>query len=364
MPRNASKTSALIWSDSTELVALVFQLVPQQNATLIPQYTTGLHAWFLKQVRQIDPALSQYLHDGQSEKPFTISGLSGQIITAGQKLLLSNTQSYQWRISALSSPVVEWMAAWVKNLPSILKLRAVTFEIQSVKIAEFPTTYEQLLQSESQSTLPLSFLSPTSFRRKGHHFPLPVPNNVFQSYLRRWNDFSHRPYEPDAFLEWIDANTIILRHHLESKKVAVGKKGSVTGFTGAIEYGLTANATDMEYRQLFFALGRLANYCGTGHKTTFGLGQTRLGWSKQTEMESLPLQTMLAQRIEQISDRLMQHQKRTGGTRAIQVCQKRATILARQERGESLSAIAQDLEMPYETVKTYAKLARKFLDIC
>ena len=29
--------------------------------------------------------------------------------------------------------------------------------------------------------------------------------------------------------------------------------------------------------------------------------------------------------------------------------------------GDSLQAIAQDLEMPYETVKTYAKLARREL---
>jgi CRISPR-associated endoribonuclease Cas6 len=54
----------------------------------------------------------------------------------------------------------------------------------------------------------------------------------------------------------------------------------------------------------------------------------------------------------------MQSQKRTGGDRAFNVCQTQATILARQEGGESLKAIAFDLEMPYETVKTYAKRAR------
>ncbi len=37
------------------------------------------------------------------------------------------------------------------------------------------------------------------------------------------------------------------------------------------------------------------------------------------------------------------------------------TILARRELGESLMAIATDMEMRYETVKTYAKLAREAL---
>jgi CRISPR-associated endoribonuclease Cas6 len=58
---------------------------------------------------------------------------------------------------------------------------------------------------------------------------------------------------------------------------------------------------------------------------------------------------------------LMAKQKRTGGERAISVCQTRATILARREMGESLQDIVTDLEMPYETVKTYVKLAQKAL---
>jgi CRISPR-associated endoribonuclease Cas6 len=36
-------------------------------------------------------------------------------------------------------------------------------------------------------------------------------------------------------------------------------------------------------------------------------------------------------------------------------------LLARREKGESLQAIALDLELPYETAKSYLKLARKAL---
>lgn len=66
----------------------------------------------------------------------------------------------------------------------------------------------------------------------------------------------------------------------------------------------------------------------------------------------------------------MAKQKRTGGdcpkgsgkgNRAISVCQTRATLLGRREMGESLQDIATDSQMPYETVKTYIKLARKAL---
>lgn len=361
-PRKSTASPSLSLPSSTELVALEFELISQTNATLFPQYTTGLHAWFLDQVRQIDPNLSQYLHDGQSEKPFTISGLEGQIETAGKKLQLFANSTYRWRVNGLSKSVVEWMKKWSNNFPDQIILRDVTFVIKSVSFALPPTTYQQLLQPSNSKTLLLTFTSPTSFRRKGHHFPLPLPMNVFHSYLRRWNDFSQMSYNQDSFLTWIDENVIILRHQLMSMKVAAGKKGSVTGFTGTIEYGLTNIVQDnLEFMQLFFALGEFAPYCGTGHKTTFGLGQTQKGWLSTNSIETSLVENLLGQRIEQLTEQLMKTQKRTGGNRAIEVCETRATILARHEFGESLKDIAEDLEIPYETVKTYAKLARKAL---
>lgn len=53
--------------------------------------------------------------------------------------------------------------------------------------------------------------------------------------------------------------------------------------------------------------------------------------------------------------------KRTGGDRADKIAATWATILARREIGESLQVIAQDLEMPDTTAKTYVKLARRAL---
>ncbi|MBD2777288.1 CRISPR-associated endoribonuclease Cas6 [Iningainema tapete] len=365
MPRKTQhkQQTSLNWSDNTELVGLVFELSPQENAYVYPQYTIGLHAWFLDQVRSHNSELSAYLHNGESEKPFTISSLEGALSSTGKQLQLQSDQTYLWYVTVLSQRVVQWLASWVQQLPDVLELRNAPLKIKSCQIALPPTTYLDLFHhSPKSSTLTLSFLTPTSFRRKGHHLPLPIPVNVFHSYLRRWNDFSGKEYNFEEFLEWVDEGVIIHRHQLESLKVAAGKKGSVTGFTGAIEYGLSQAAQEnVEFTQLFYSLGELAPYCGTGHKTTFGLGQTRLGWIGKTEPVANSVENVLAQRISELTSLLMSEQKRTGGSRAQSVCETRATILARREMGESLLAIAQDLEMPYETVKTYAKLARRAL---
>jgi CRISPR-associated endoribonuclease Cas6 len=340
-------------------VGLVFEVVPKKTATLFPQYTTTLHAWFLDQVRSLNPELSAELHDAES-KPFTITGFEGEMETTGGQLQLVAGQTYHWSVTAFSSTVVQWMGRWLQQLPSTIALRYAPLEIQSVAFALPPTTYAQIYQTELGKSLALSFLTPTSFRRKGHHLPLPWPVNVFQSYVRRWNDFSGMPFDDEAFLEWVDESVLINRHQLESVKVAAGKQGKVTGFLGAIEFSLTRDAHKQpHFERLFFALGQLAPYSSTGHKTTFGLGQTRLGWYLEpSSIETLLRQAVLAKRIEELTVLLMQSQKRTGGDRAFKVCQTQATILARQEEGDSLKAIASDLEMPYETVKTYAKRAR------
>lgn len=355
--------TALGFTPRTELVGLCLQLQAEYNAEILPQYTTGLHAWFLAQVRQTNPELSQDLHDEQSEKAFTLSRLEGVSLDTGTKIRISAHQVYQWTITALNLSVAQWLRQWLNNPPSSLQLYDVKFNILSITIIHPATTYQELLQTPVGKTLALSFLSPTSFRRKKHHFPLPLPFNVFQSYLRRWNDFADYVIETESFLEWVDENVIIVRHQIHTVKVTAGKRGSVTGFLGAVEYGLTTQGQkNAEFVQFLFALAKLAPYSGTGHKTPFGLGQTRNGWLLNEDIFKVSSpEILLAQRIEKLTEILMSQQKRTGGERALNISQTRATILARQEFGESLKDIAQDLEIPYETVKTYAKLTRKLL---
>ncbi|MBF2073378.1 MAG: CRISPR-associated endoribonuclease Cas6 [Synechococcales cyanobacterium C42_A2020_086] len=364
--RQPKQTQSSIFPADTQLVGLTLQLQPQQESTLYPQYTIGLHAWLLDQVRQRNPDLSAYLHDGESEKPFTISGLQGIDIAPGGSPKLSAGKRYGWTITALSQPVVVWLMDWLQHPPATVELRGAPLQIVDWGLtppSHPATTYQKLFDEPipDNPAIAFSFLSPTSFRRHKHHFPLPVPTNLFHSYLRRWNDFSGIEYDQEDFLDWIDESVLITRHHLQSVKTVAGKRGSVTGFTGAIELGLSKTALeDAEYVRLFMALGRYAPYCGTGHKTPFGLGQTRLGWSAAPVTPPQPTrQDLLAQRIADLTEQFLAQRKRTGGERAIAIAETWATILARRELGESLQDIAEDLGLRYETTKTYAKLARK-----
>ena len=70
-------SSKIAWLAETEIVSIALDLEVTEPVFLPANYNYYLHAWFLNQVRVDDPELSAYLHDGQSEKPFTISHLEG-----------------------------------------------------------------------------------------------------------------------------------------------------------------------------------------------------------------------------------------------------------------------------------------------
>ena len=357
-----SRSSKLTWPKNTELVSVEFLLRAEQDSELYPQYTIGLHAWFLQQIQTFDPRLSAALHDGAAEKPFAITGLDGQFVAHSRSLQLQQGQTYRWQVKAFSKETVAGLATWLKQPPTELVLKTTPLRVQAIQIALPATTY-QALEAEpiAGNSLSLTFTSPTSFRRKGHHLPLPWPRNVFHSYLRRWNLFSGAAVPQEEFLDWLDEYVIIERYQMQSVKVAAGKRGSVTGCTGAIAYALDQKAQDNpDFYRLFFALGRLAPYCSTGHKTTFGLGQTLAGWHLKAAAVSVPTaQTVLAERIEELTAVFKAQRKRTGGDRAQEIAENWATILARRELGDSLTEIAADMDMPYETAKTYSKLARR-----
>lgn len=358
-----------LWAKGAELVSLEFKVYPLFNCALYPRYTIGLHAWFLQQIQAIDAELSAYMHDGGSEKPFTISGLSGQFASHRQSLQLQTDNTYRWRINGLCKSVTQGIAAWLRELPDEIDLKDAPLAIDSVQLVQPVTTYAKLLTAAAADTgnVSFSFVSPTSFRRKGHHLPLPWPTNVFQSYLRRWNHFARKKVDQVAFLDWVDQHVIVHRHNIESLKVVAGKQGSVTGFTGAVTYQLDHQASEAsddlaDFRKLFYALARYSSFCGTGHKTTFGLGETQLGWQESAAVPAVPTrQQLLAERIEELTALFLSMKKRQGGDRAQNTAQKWATILARREQGDGLKAIAQDMGLAYETTKTYSKLARKAL---
>lgn len=384
--------TALKIPPDTDLVDIALTLKPDRDLRLQPQYPTQLHGWFLHQIRRIDPELSQQLHDGQTEKAFTISQLQGSIVTQGAEQLLSAQNTYQWQITALSRPLCDCLRQWlaptsarIERLPSRLELSSGNYQILDARFCYPPTTYTEIWQRSAVVTtrLELTFTTATSFRKRGNHMPLPIPENLFHSYLRRWNYFASQQFAQEPFLEWVNEHIVILRHDIRSSKVRAGKSGSVTGFIGSLQLGFTTKAKQHPaYVQLARALITCAPYFNTGHKVTFGLGQTQLGWdvasvdsarrrivappdrsistveASKTAIVTARAELIRARELE-LAPLFLSQKKRQGGDRAVKTANLWAQIIARKEMGDSLRSIAGDLKMPYDTVKKYAQIASK-----
>jgi len=357
------------WGKDIELAGIELVLQANANALIRPNYTTNLHAWFLDCIRQDDPELSAILHDEQAEKSFTISNLQGKLIPRAEGFELVSGTKYLWQITGFDHKFCTWLGQWFQNLPHYVNLRVTSFTILGGSIYLKPTTY-QALWSESigfQSNFNLTFTSPTSFRHKKHHLPLPIPENIFHSYLRRWDNFANigtQNIDTEEFLAWVDEIIFINSHSITCTKVASGKQGFVTGFIGRVEFGIDRKANQKpNFEQLLYVLIQFAPYCGTGHKTTFGLGQTKLGAIANIDLVTAsPIQQeLIAQRVEQLIEQFIKLKKQQNTERAKKTALLWAMLLARREMGESLQAIALDLEIPYTTAKTYVKLARKAL---
>ena len=340
------------WPPGSELVSLVLDLEWPDPRNLPTQGAIELHKWFVAEISAVTPQLGEWLHSATGEKPFACFI---QHHPAAQVVCLT--------VSALAQPMADALALWLLRLPERFEVLGKPVVLRKVRLAQPATTYTELLVRHYPRTgLIFTFCTPTVLRRRGMPLPLPWPSSVWGSWLRRWNEFSGMPIDPEAFSQWVEGAIFLLRHRLESCRAGGAKGAALTGFIGSVEFALTREGrTNEKFLQYCHALAALAPYCGTGQRTNDGLGLTISGWRDGSAVVAPPPHAQLTERISQLAERFLAQRKRTGGERARQVAETWAVILARREQGESLQTIASDIGVPYETVKTYAKLARRAL---
>jgi CRISPR-associated endoribonuclease Cas6 len=154
--------------------------------------------------------------------------------------------------------------------------------------SSFPDMAQDGANCKSAHDVRMEFVSPTAFRNNGLDICVPVSGQVFRSLWARWNAFCPEPMQIQE--EWPDfAAGCILVNELTAVNTthwvfAEGNRGSATGFTGIVgfylpEKGNLADRWRPYYDGAVTVMQSLANfafYCGVGHHTTIGMGQSRL----------------------------------------------------------------------------------------
>lgn len=225
----------------------------------------ALYANLMRWLSIADPALASAVHERPARKPFTISGM------------YRKRDAWWWRVTVLHDAVLEplWTGA-LRGGP--LDLNGTTYPIRWLDTRIVQAGYERLLgHARLSAEINLAFVSPTTFRAGSLDLPLPEPRAVFQSWLSRWNDFAPPACcLPAALLEVVHERVVIERiRHLHTERHDLTLSSPV-GFVGQVTYTIAEPGTiAREELRYLNALADYAVFCGTGRKTTLGMGQTR-----------------------------------------------------------------------------------------
>ncbi|MER6274451.1 CRISPR system precrRNA processing endoribonuclease RAMP protein Cas6 [Streptomyces sp900105755] len=139
--------------------------------------------------------------------------------------------------------------------------------------------YEALLKAPAERHAEITFLSPTLFTRSGRWIPLPDPELIYRSLLRRWTQYAPAPFDDPVVKELFDA-LVLTAHDTASEPVTL-PRGNRTGFTGRACLALLSG-TSQEATAAFSALTRFAPVAGVGAQTTHGLGYVRTTLTRST----------------------------------------------------------------------------------
>ena len=262
-----------------ELYSISMTLKTRAESVMPVAHGHHAHAFFLNLIKASDPSMAKEFHDSEGAKPFTLSPLQGKFTNTRNQLTLMPRARYCMGLTFLRGDAfahfldgsLKWGNKTVKLGPAKFRIDGIDTINKSTPAMSFQS-YQDILNSASANPqIELEFLSPTTFRSGGHNVMFPEPELVFGSYLNKWQAFS--PIKINSSLSaWFD-KVLVARYRLQTHILDFGSYKEV-GFTGKCRFELGKDFPE-EITRMVNALADFALYCGTGAKTTMGMGQTR-----------------------------------------------------------------------------------------
>ena len=129
------------------------------------------------------------------------------------------------------------------------------------------------------------FYSPTAFRiltpRGQDRRDEPTIDLVrcYQSWVNKWNTFAPIQIDTEKLLEFVECHVGLTAIDSRNRVLDFGRH-KIAGFVGNCAYWFfieeqSAGADNLEMLRWVNLLTDFAFHCGTGYKTTMGMGQTR-----------------------------------------------------------------------------------------
>lgn len=250
------------------------------------------HALFLDLVARADSTLASALHQPRGDKPFTVSSPMPALAGGSQRarnfrrgaLSLRTGEKFEWRLTTFEARLSEALLHQVlPHLPREVRVGAARFEVGApiTDRAKHPwagtsdafALWQQWFHGNPrvEKQFGLEFASPTAYRHIHRNMLVPLPEGIFTGYLAAWNAHGAPSLELDL-LDQIAQKVAIRDYALETTSVDFGEFRQA-GWHGKCRYTILSD--DFALCRAIQLLADFAFYCGTGYKTTQGMGQTR-----------------------------------------------------------------------------------------
>ena len=270
-------------------ISAVIYLSPSEDATLRLTMGHHAHAAFLFLLRTINPEKAEEIHDASAQKPFTVSPLIGKGERRGNFLRIRAQTKCWLRFTFLDDELFTHFSSvfFTQELPSI-RLGQATFQFDRLTIGNTEnnmwsgnTTYADLAQStKAETEIRLHFHSPTAFRaltpqgQRTYNHTQVDPVRCYQSWINKWNAFAPIQFDKEEILAYVAEHARVSRSETRTQALNFGRHTEI-GWVGTCTFRFESESASNE--NLLRAVNCLANfafYCGTGYKTTMGMGQT------------------------------------------------------------------------------------------
>ena len=244
-----------------------------------------LHAALLNLVRDVDPAVSQSMHDA-SAKNFSLACLEFSKPVKSNTIDVREGDMAYWRVCALDEEVLKALMAIPMG--------------QRVKIAAFDFVIEEALMRQDERddagfvsmeyleeacrnlplmrSVTLEFLSPTVFKVGSADYPFPLPQLIFGSIAERWNEFSSSGTFDVDTVKSMAEKLVPINWSAETRRYNITPQRGITGFVGRITFDFREIKEDL--RWIFILLSEFSVFTGVGRLTGQGLGHVRISYNQ------------------------------------------------------------------------------------
>ncbi|MCP4425280.1 MAG: CRISPR-associated endoribonuclease Cas6 [Chloroflexi bacterium] len=274
---------------SPDLYALVIRLIAKKSGTLRATVGHLAHAAFLDILHQVDPAVSQAIHDINGRKPFTISPLHGYGHGRHGKLHIKSGQEGWLRVTLLDPALFHtFISHFLQgNARPAIRLDNNEFHISEIlsspgshplagydSLQNLRAKWEQTTKLPDCQTIRLHFRTPTAFSlkngRRRHMHILPDPPLVFGQLASYWDTLTGSDTK-EAVREFAAFDVVVARHNIKSHMNQY-RRGKQVGFAGRVTFEILDKDNDGMIQHIN-RLADLAFFTGVGSKTTMGMGQ-------------------------------------------------------------------------------------------